>query len=289
MSLVADSEGPQKPDVPENASDDRLRIPGARSSGDPSRKVLQSDVPSPENPDQASIVQTMGDWSYENPEWLQLFEEDLCDELPPSHKMTWVEHPVVDPKEKTHDMMEESRRRVSPIFHLPQKEPRDQTQSKPTDRLFFFLHPKIRLVKFAVSRRPRELRAGTAGYTRRPYLSTTIFWWCCIVGSQSSQWGEGISFTVSLRSRDAGSSFSQDSILHHEEQHCAGKDESICKSSCRQIRNEVLFVQMILWDLLVLVKIYVGIMIDQSHTDVKSTEWSQTQSRDREGETSTLL
>ena len=54
MPIVAGPEELRKPDDPSKASGDRLQIPGASTSGDWSREVLQYDVPSQENPGQAS-------------------------------------------------------------------------------------------------------------------------------------------------------------------------------------------------------------------------------------------
>ena len=54
MPIVAGPEKFRIPDDPSKASGDRLQIPGASTSGDLSREVLQYDVPSQENPGQAS-------------------------------------------------------------------------------------------------------------------------------------------------------------------------------------------------------------------------------------------
>ena len=54
VKIVAISKETLIPDDPSKASSDRLRIPGARAPGDLSRTVPQSDVPSQENPGQAS-------------------------------------------------------------------------------------------------------------------------------------------------------------------------------------------------------------------------------------------
>ena len=54
VPIVAVSDAPRIPDALSKASGDRLQNSGARPSGDRSRAVLQSNVPSQENPDQAS-------------------------------------------------------------------------------------------------------------------------------------------------------------------------------------------------------------------------------------------
>ena len=81
VPIGAVSKEPRIPDGPSKASGDRLQIPGARSSGDRSRKVLQSDVPGWENPGQASSdrlhfpgVQAPRDGSHKVPGRLQLFQ-----------------------------------------------------------------------------------------------------------------------------------------------------------------------------------------------------------------------
>ena len=102
------------PDVPANASSDRLQITGVRASGDRSRKFPQSDVSGQENSGQASGDrlhfsggQAPGDGSHNVPEWLKLFE------LPDSHNVV-AEHFLVGPSQKTLDELKaSSRRRVN--------------------------------------------------------------------------------------------------------------------------------------------------------------------------------
>ena len=82
-------------DDPSKASGDRLQTPGARSPGDQSREVHQSDAPSQENPGQAPGdrlhfpgVEGSGDQSHKVPERLQPFKEGLSGEPPPAHTMS---------------------------------------------------------------------------------------------------------------------------------------------------------------------------------------------------------
>ena len=77
------SNAPRLPDVFSQASGDRLEIPGASASGDRSRKVRQSDVPSQENPGQASG----DDQSHKIPEWLNFSKKACLVHLTDSHNV----------------------------------------------------------------------------------------------------------------------------------------------------------------------------------------------------------
>ena len=92
VPMVAVSEESLIPDDPSNAPRDRWHIPGGSASGDWSRKVVESDVPSQENLGQASgdreHVQSPGDWSHKVPEWLLLFNEGVSGDFP-THTMSW--------------------------------------------------------------------------------------------------------------------------------------------------------------------------------------------------------
>ena len=97
------------PDDPSKAWGDRLQIPGASTSGDQSRKVLQPDFPQQENPGlppgvglHLPGVQALGHGSHELPEWLQPLEEGLSGELPDSHNVVVVQPEV---EKRKHLMM----------------------------------------------------------------------------------------------------------------------------------------------------------------------------------------
>ena len=97
---------------------------------------------------------------------------------PDSHNVV-VEQPVVEPQEKTHDDM-----RVKPeeesadhhVFAERSKSPTQASQLASTMFLFYTFSCKTRIVKPASSRKPLELRGGTAQKQVGPHG-----------GSQSSQ------------------------------------------------------------------------------------------------------
>ena len=111
VPIVAVSKELRIPDDDSKASWDRLQIPGAKSSRDWSRKVPQFDVPSQDNPNQASCdgLHFQGVQASETgrmrclPDWLQSFEEGLFSGEPPDSHNVVVEQPEVKPKEKTLD------------------------------------------------------------------------------------------------------------------------------------------------------------------------------------------
>ena len=134
VPIVAVSEEPRIPNVPSKPSGDRLRIPGARSPRD---------------------------WSHEVPEWLQLFEEGVSGG-PPRHTMSWWNNMQLSQKRSAFDVRVSSEVESSDLPFTAARSKRPNT-SKPTNStMFSHSFPKVRIVKFASSRRPPELCAGTA-------------------------------------------------------------------------------------------------------------------------------
>ena len=110
-----------------------------------SREVLQSDVPSQENPGQASgdrlhfrFVQALGDRPDNAPERVQLSREGLSGNPPDSHNVV-VEQPVVGPKEKIADDMRVSSEEETADLPFIADGPRDHTRaSQLAGTMFFF-------------------------------------------------------------------------------------------------------------------------------------------------------
>ena len=140
MPVVAVSKEPRFPDDPRGRRATALQIPGARSSGDRSRKVLQSDVPSQENSGQALGDRLHFPGSGETDRMrfqrgLNLSKKGYLVTPSPSSphhtRLTQCRGGTTEPEpqQKTPDDTRVGTEKSQRIFHLSQKGPRDQTQA----------------------------------------------------------------------------------------------------------------------------------------------------------------